>query len=373
MTRRILVAVSGLSPQILTETLYALAVQKKEKDKWIPDEIHLITTLRGKEHAALNLLSGKGWFHQLCRDYQLPAITFDAEKNIHLIKDTAGQALEDIRTPQDNEAAADTITERIRLLTQDENTEVHVSIAGGRKTMGYYAGYALSLFGRDQDRLSHVLVSAPYEGHREFFYPTPYEHVIHTDGPEKRTLDCQNAKVWLADIPFVRLRDGVQAPLTSGRVSFSQTVRSVLRPVSPELHFIPAKKTVIFGDKAVKLSDASYLLYAWMARRCKQRLGDLLLPKNDVVSSEMLMQEISFLDPKSDSVGKLDDIKKVIKYGVDDRWFSTNKSRLDKKLVQEFGVRLAEPYLIKSIFVKSGEKKKQATYTLQLDPSKIHF
>jgi CRISPR-associated protein (TIGR02584 family) len=28
---------------------------------------------------------------------------------------------------------------------------------GERKTMGFYVGYALSLFGRAQDRLSHVI------------------------------------------------------------------------------------------------------------------------------------------------------------------------------------------------------------------------
>ena len=38
--------------------------------------------------------------------------------------------------------------------------------------MGYYLGYALSLFGRSQDRLSHVLVSDGYEGHPEFYYPS---------------------------------------------------------------------------------------------------------------------------------------------------------------------------------------------------------
>ena len=32
---------------------------------------------------------------------------------------------------------------------------MHVSIAGGRKTRGFLAGYTLSLLGRPQDRLSH--------------------------------------------------------------------------------------------------------------------------------------------------------------------------------------------------------------------------
>jgi CRISPR-associated protein (TIGR02584 family) len=41
--------------------------------------------------------------------------------------------------------------------TADPQASLHVSIAGERKTMGFYVGYALSLFGRTQGRLSHVL------------------------------------------------------------------------------------------------------------------------------------------------------------------------------------------------------------------------
>jgi CRISPR-associated protein (TIGR02584 family) len=68
--------------------------------------------------------------------------------------------LEDIVTEADNVAVADFITEKVRAVTADPEASLHVSIAGGRKTMGFYLGYALSLFGRPQDRLSHVLVSA---------------------------------------------------------------------------------------------------------------------------------------------------------------------------------------------------------------------
>ncbi len=41
---KILLAVSGMSPQIITETLYAL----HQEQAWLPDEVHLITTLQGK-------------------------------------------------------------------------------------------------------------------------------------------------------------------------------------------------------------------------------------------------------------------------------------------------------------------------------------
>jgi len=52
--RKILLAVTGLSPQIVTETLYALAVG--QDTPWIPDEIHLITSCEGAERARLSLL-----------------------------------------------------------------------------------------------------------------------------------------------------------------------------------------------------------------------------------------------------------------------------------------------------------------------------
>ena len=89
--RRVLLAVSGLSPQIVTETLYALAVRAGRP--WIPTEIRLLTTARGAEHARLNLLSNDpGWFHRLRADYGLPEIHFDAD-GIEIIRDAAGAPL----------------------------------------------------------------------------------------------------------------------------------------------------------------------------------------------------------------------------------------------------------------------------------------
>ena len=76
-SRRILLAVTGLSPQVVTETLYALAVRRDPP--FVPTEIHLLTTAEGKQRAELALLSeDPGWFHRLCDDYGLPPIRFDA-------------------------------------------------------------------------------------------------------------------------------------------------------------------------------------------------------------------------------------------------------------------------------------------------------
>ena len=176
--RRILLAVTGLSPQIVTETLYALAV--KGSPIFVPTEIRIITTQRGAEEARRTLLSDDpGWFHRLRKDYRLPVIAFAAE-DIRVIAGPTGKPLGDILDEADNAAVADFITEEVRGITADPRASLHVSIAGGRKTMGFYVGYALSLFGRAQDRLSHVLVPPSLELRPDFFYPAP-----HPDSPPR--------------------------------------------------------------------------------------------------------------------------------------------------------------------------------------------
>src|SRR5262249_29705615 len=146
---------------------------------------------------------------------------------IHVITGPDGQPLEDILTDADNVAVADFITEHVRAITADRAVSLHVSIAGGRKTMGFYVGYALSLFGRPQDQLSHVLVSPPFESLHEFFYPSPRTRVIHDRGG--RTLDAKEAAVRLGEIPFVRLREGLPKRLLDGGARFSEAVAEAQR------------------------------------------------------------------------------------------------------------------------------------------------
>lgn len=225
--RRILLCVAGLSPQIVTETLYALTVIGEPR--FVPTEIHLLTTAEGAERARLTLLSEEpGWFHRLRQDHGLPEIRF-ALDTLHILRAADGRPLNDIRELADNEAIADAITHQVRELTADPDSAVHASIAGGRKTMGFYLGYALSLFGRPQDRLSHVLVSSPFESNPNFFYPAPVARVIFATGPDQRPLDASAATVMLADIPFVRLRDGLHGALLRDGASFSEVVRQAQR------------------------------------------------------------------------------------------------------------------------------------------------
>ncbi|MDX8402341.1 MAG: CRISPR-associated ring nuclease Csm6, partial [Mariprofundaceae bacterium] len=214
--RRVLLSTAGLTPQVVTETLYALAVGGPRP--FVPTEIHVFTTAEGADRVRLQLLSDDpGWFHRLRDEYALPSIRFSME-TVHVVQGE-GAPLRDIHSPEENALMADAATSLVRELCADPNAAVHVSIAGGRKTMGYYLGYALSLFGRAQDRLSHVLVEPPFESHPEFFYPTRRKRVIYTQAPDRKPIDTSEARVKLAEIPFVRLREGLPAMLASGRAS----------------------------------------------------------------------------------------------------------------------------------------------------------
>ena len=272
--RRVLLAVTGLSPQVLTETLYAL--MREDRDA-LPHEVHVITTAEGAERVRLALLSEQpGWFHRFLADFKLPPITFNADC-IHVLRGPQGLPMADIRSAEDNACAADQIAETVRRFTADPQVSLHVSLAGGRKTMGFFAGYALSLWGRDGDRLTHVLVSDPYESIWDFFYPTPYERIIETRGG--KLADCKVADVTLADIPFVRLRHGLPPALLLGRAGFAQAVQAAQNQLGPARLVVDLKAGQIeAAGQRVALAPAELAFLAWFARRALAGLGGLQRP-----------------------------------------------------------------------------------------------
>lgn len=361
--RRILLAVTGLSPQVVTETVYALAVDRQQP--FVPTEICLISTAKGREQAQLSLLSDyPGWFHRLRHDYALPPVRF-AASDILVLSAAADTPLDDIRTPEDNEHAADFITEQVRRLTADPDSALHVSIAGGRKTMGYYLGYALSLFGRPQDRLSHVLVSEPFESNREFFYPTPETRVI--PGPDGH-LDASVARITIAEIPFVSLRHGLPEKLLSGHASFRETVAAARASVAPPRLVIDlTNRRVRAADRVLTLPPAELALLAVFARRAL--LGDAAItaPKKDVADQDWARR---FLDELERIVGSPLDIPEAttqaLRHGMDDAYFSQHLSKLHRHMRRALDLAAAS-YSIQS----DGARRRR--YRLALPAEAIHF
>lgn len=274
----ILLCVAGATPQIITETLYDLTIQKGKKI----DEIRVITTLDGRDKIMTGIIKGrgsaeesllhpeKGQFFAFLSDYpQVGKIEFD-ETKISLLHTRDGITLDDIRTPEENELAGDQICEIVREICKDENIKLFASAAGGRKTMSIYLTAAMQLFGRADDSLSHVLVNEDFEGGLapHFFYPPPTPRTLTLrDG---RKVSTKNAKIYLAEVPFIRLRGiGVEA-FDDKAKTYKQAVDKAqsdlkLAESAYELRFDLKRNRLKLADRIVKLSLREFFVYAMLA------------------------------------------------------------------------------------------------------------
>lgn len=340
--RRVLLCVVGLTPQVVTEALYALAVLRTPP--FVPSEIHVATTLEGRERTMLTLLEPvSGALARFNADYPQADVTGAlTPERVHVIQGPDQIALADIGTVEENTIAADFLSNLIRTLTQDEAAALHVSIAGGRKTMGFFAGYALSLFGREQDRLSHVLVSEAFESHPEFFFPPSSPRVLFSR--HGRPVRTDSAQITLAEIPFVRLRHGLPSRLLDGRASYGQAVQEAQRRFGqPSLTLDLGSRRAIAGQRHVPLPPLIFAWLVWLADRCVT-LGpeDGALHWSDADASSFLDACAGILGTVHPSVERA---RRALAEGMTKEYFEEKKSRYNKLVMTELG-REAQPYLI---------------------------
>lgn len=346
--KKILLSVTGMSPAVVTETLYALITEKG----FIPTEIRVITTLRGKRlllEKLLGIENGKkknaGALAEFIQDYGeqygFSEIHFD-ESCIEVIEDKDHQKLEDIRSPEENSLASDQIVRLVAELCQDDNAALHVSIAGGRKTMGFFLGYALSLYGREQDSLSHVLVSEGFENQDSFFYPKPYSYII--TGKDGKPLDAKEGNVMLAEIPWVRLNLGVPEGLLQNTISYSDSVQKAQNLLAePKITFLSPidDRKVQFGETVIKLAPQGYsiLLSVVLNKICEQNLDNEQLFKayflpiyQAIKAGSQLDKRFKGIEPKS--IAYTEEVKKVLSEARNDlvkkikAAFSINKTNI---------------------------------------------
>ncbi|MFC2998149.1 CRISPR-associated ring nuclease Csm6 [Acinetobacter sichuanensis] len=350
MSKNILLLVTGMTPQIITETVWALACDPQNDDQWVPDEIHVLSTQDGLTQIKSRLFAD-GIFKKFKTDYQqLQNMQFD-ESSLHVICNENQQVLTDLKTPEDNEFAANAICEKIREFTENENVCLHVSIAGGRKTMGFYAGYALSLYGRAQDRMSHVLVEEKFETARDFFYPTPQSTYV-TDRSGKEW-DTKQAQVWLAQIPFVRLKDAVKEKhQLKGDDSFSQVVHKINESfndvklvIDLSGHQVKVNEKFIIDD----LAPREFAMLHWFADLRQKGLQGIIAPKVDANSKKASNEDATYLQKLTTEFGAYyEELKnKNADLVVDKKFFESVKSHLKTALETALGLELAEKIAIK--------------------------
>ena len=299
--KNILLAVTGLSPQVVTETLFGIV---KADIEW-PDEIQIITTKRGKEQARLGLIvdgAGKqSLLEKFCHDYKKtpPVLT---EDTIFVVPDASGGDVDDARTFEDQEALADFIVGHVARLCADPNIQLHASLAGGRKTMTFFLGYAMTLFSRIGDRLSHVLVDEVFEGNRDFYYPTPYTNVINGKGVNEK-LDTSRAEVILAEIPFIRQRQQLPKNTIKSLENESYRDLTMYQNAVNELNTVHItinllRRTISVMGKEVDFAKKTMELafYSMIANQIKENgYSSIMRPKPDELDkylTDLFLQEM---------------------------------------------------------------------------------
>jgi len=279
MKQTILLAVTGMSPAILTETVWALAM----REKTIPVRVIAVTTAAGRERlralwmpdAALgglapwealrSALEAAG--HRLGGRLRF-GDTADDIRVITTSTPSSGRSIElgDIRTAADNTAAADFILEQVRGITANPDTRLVASIAGGRKTMGTLLYAAVSLLGRDSDRVTHVLVEPPFETQPGFWFPGQPTAKARSQG--KKT---KGPWVELADIPFLPLRNKITGTFGREPGSFL-TLAALCRSSSsqnstPALSLSESTPGCRVDGHALRLGPREHSLLLFLCRR----------------------------------------------------------------------------------------------------------
>lgn len=326
--RRVLLAVAGGSPAIVTETLYALT--QTSIPAYLPTEIHIITTSGKFGHeASYKALIEEQRLKQLCETYGIPIPVFDSS-HIHRITNAQGEYLADITTASDNEAAADFITTKVRELTQDSDCSLHVSIAGGRKTMSYYMGYAMSLYGRMQDRLSHVLVDESLIS-RNFFYPQPHETI----------------EIMLANVPFVRLRDGLgfAEELTQGKHTFNQAIALVQQQFAPTTVKLNQQSWHCGGIEVQDPKPTRLAVYAWLLERHKNEEPPLRFYGDE--PDETYAAELLAMYERLYGIKGIEKMEKAFKKGMTADYLRPHISHCNKVLKNSLK-QAAKHYLIQT-------------------------
>jgi len=351
--RHILLAVSGLSPQVITETLYALNQMNRAVH-----EIHIITTRAGKDKILAELLDGgRGPFYRYLKEYGTPdgGIAF-GPSHLHVIRDNLGAELQDIADENDNAALLEACMKLAFAYTRSMDNAVFFSIAGGRKTMGACLTLAAQMYGRPQDRLYHVLVSPEFESSRGFFYPPKKAKTISLRGStgEPYYKSTRYARVNLVHMPFFSIRSQLSQEVLDQPRDPATLMLSLIREVPETLMIQLNEGKIRYCGMEMDMMPNRLALYAFFAllkkecpaldRDCAQ-CDQCFLDYQGVSSRQ---EEITRIYKRLSGTRPIDEMSKTGILGLDLENFKSLKSRINRDLIEAFGPLAAEKLKIEA-------------------------
>lgn len=251
---RVLVQSVGLSPQVVTETLHALWTGRG----WLPDRLILLATPRAAELARAVLLDpATGAIAAWAAEWEVPGgARLGAEAELALAATDSG----DIDGELGALALAEAAWRVLAPLAADPATEIHVSIAGGRKPAAALLGILMAVLGRPQDGMSHVLVQPEAAAAAGLFYPARQPRQVLAGAGT--TADASALRITLIDVPFPRL--GQTAAGAEGLRAFFDRLSQDGR--RRRLVFDLASGRLSWDGAELRLQPAIAAFLGWIAR-----------------------------------------------------------------------------------------------------------
>ena len=370
--RRILLAVCGLTPQVITETLYALHQQGR-----MVDGIRVVTTREGRDHCLAQLLApSAGAYDCLLSNYGYDPSQIDfAASHVHAVADEHGRQIDDIADEQDNALFLQACMEQSFHLTRDPNTSILFSLAGGRKTMSSCLAIAAQFYARPWDRLYHVLVSpAEFESSREFFYPPGNPEYVQLRNREGHELFMRTdqARISLVSMPFVSLRERLADEMLQTPQEPASLLMSLVREEEPRLVIDLAEGRISWKGVEADMPPARLALYAFFALQKKEAdcsveqcrdCRDCALGYDDLSSASL--ERIARLHEQV-ADRQLDEETRGIRQGLDREALTQYRSKINRDLRLAFGPQEAARLSLESL-----GRRNETKYILPLDRSLI--
>ncbi len=244
--RNLLLAVCGLSPQILTETLYVLHARDQ-----FPERVILLTTAKGADCTRSALLGKHGRMEKFLRDFSIPAHANPLADRDIFVPSLDNQPVADITSLAESTAFQKLAMHLVFDLTQDPTTRIDFCIAGGRKTMSAILALCAQCYGRARDRMFHVLVDLQKEADPLFFYPRP---------------DERKELVTLAPLPFPRLRSLLPQSLLTSPLLPEEILQYINLSQTQSLFIYLSQRLLCLNGNSCQLSPALFALFLWFAR-----------------------------------------------------------------------------------------------------------
>ncbi len=264
MMKSVLLAVCGLAPQVITETLYALHREGRSVDA-----IRVITTAKGKRCCIAQLFgAGDGHYLRYLEDYGFSPDEIDfGPQHVRAVTAPDGREIDDLARVEESEWFLAACLEEAFNWCNRDDWRVFFSIAGGRKTMGASLMIAAQFYARPWDRVYHVLVSPEFESSAEFFYPPPTSRKVQLfdEKGQPYLKETRYAQVTLVPMPFISVRDRLSPELLKRPESPGALMSSLVRDNPPVLVVDCQGRKIAWRGRELDMTPAHLALYAFFA------------------------------------------------------------------------------------------------------------